>query len=646
VKRKAVSILFFLLCCASLYAQDTYDSGGPLISEQAAYDVTFYDLKLNIDPAKKSISGSNAVTFNVLKVLDKLVLDFDARYTIDSLLAQPLAGLAVRTAYERIGSRIWIDLGGALKPGAVAIVTVFYHGQPREAPNPPWSGGFSWSTTPANDPWISVSCENEGADIWWPCKDHPSDEPDSMALHFTVPAGLTCIANGRLRGIAENKDDTHTFYWFVSTPVNNYGITFYAAPYETEAVPFTSVTGESFPMAFVHLAGNKNDYKDLISQIPQHVAFFEKLLGPYPFRIDKYYVVQAPYLGMEHQTCIAYGAPPGYHYGGYHQNFDGLHLHELAHEWWGNLITAGDWKDFWLHEGFATYMEALYAEHLNGFAGYMDVMQNIKSMSNREPIAPLDSRSTTQVYGIDIYYKGAWVLHTLRNVIGDEMFFESLQRFLYPDPGLRNVKAGGQCRLVSTEDFINTVETVSGRELSWFFDVYVRRAPLPVLQNYVKNKTLHLKWVTEDDIPFPMDVPVRLGDNLVFVDMSSGAGSLLLDPFVAPQIDPDDQILKTLVRISDVDAPAESPDVFALEQNFPNPFNAQTTISIALLKNSHARLTVHNLQGETVDVLFDGMMNAGRHEFKWDASTLPSGIYSYKLEAGEFIDVKKLTLIK
>jgi len=211
---------------------------------------------------------------------------------------------------------------------------------------------------------------------------------------------------------------------------------------------------------------------------------------------------------------------------------------------------------------------------------------------------------------------------------------------------LRNVKAGGQCRLVSTEDFINTVETVSGRELSWFFDVYVRRAPLPVLQNYVKNKTLHLKWVTEDDIPFPMDVPVRLGDNLVFVDMSSGAGSLLLDPFVAPQIDPDDQILKTLVRISDVDAPAESPDVFALEQNFPNPFNAQTTISIALLKNSHARLTVHNLQGETVDVLFDGMMNAGRHEFKWDASTLPSGIYSYKLEAGEFIDVKKLTLIK
>jgi len=646
VKNKAIFILFSGLWCSFLYAQDTYDSGGPLIPEQAAYDVIFYDLNLTIDPVQKSISGSNAVTARIVSPIDVMVLDFDALFVIDSILVQDAIHHLVRSDFERKESRIRIDLQRTLASDSLAIAVVYYHGQPREAPNPPWTGGFTWTRTPANDPWISVSCQNEGADIWWPCKDHPSDEPDSMALHFTVPAGLTCIANGQLRGVAENKDDTRTFYWFVSTPVNNYGITFYAAPYETEEIPFTSVTGESFPMAFVHLAGNKNDYENLITEIPQHVAFFEELLGPYPFRIDKYYVVQAPYLGMEHQTCIAYGAPPGYHYGRYHQNFDGLHLHELAHEWWGNLITAADWKDFWLHEGFATYMEALYAEHLNGFAGYQDVMQNIKSMSNRAPIAPLETRSTTQVYGIDIYYKGAWVLHTLRNVVGDDAFFESLRRFLYPDPKLAMAKDGRQCRLVSTDEFIETVESVSNRDLGWFFEIYARRASLPVLQSYIKNKTLHLQWVTEDDIPFPVDVPVRVGDNLVLVDMSSGTGSLLLDPFMAPQIDPDDRILKTIVRISTVDETGSAPGVFTLEQNYPNPFNAQTTIGIALPQKSHVRLTVHNLQGETVDVLFDGALNSGRHEFDWDASTLPSGIYTYKLEADKFIDVKKLTLVK
>lgn len=646
MKNNAILIVAASLWCAFLYAQDTYDSGVPLIPEQAAYDVTFYDLKLNIDPVHQSISGSNSVTARILSPLNVMVLDFDALFVIDSVLVRSASGQLVRSDFERKDSRVWIDLQRTPANDSLATCIVFYHGRPREAPNPPWSGGFTWARTPANDPWISVSCENNGADIWWPCKDQPSDEPDSMAMHFTVPAGLTCISNGQLRGVTKNSDQTQTFFWFVSTPVNNYGITFYAAPYETESIPFTSVTGESFPMAFVHLAGNRDDYKELIAEIPRHVAFFENLLGPYPFRVDKYYVVQAPYLGMEHQTCIAYGAPPGYHYGGYHQDFDGLHLHELAHEWWGNMITASDWKDFWLHEGFATYMEALYAEHLNGFAGYQDVMQSIKSMSNRAPIAPLATRSTSQVYGIDIYYKGAWVLHTLRTVLGDDLFFESLQRFLYPDPSLMRAKDGRQCRLVSTEDFINTVETISGRDLSWFFDVYVRRASLPVLQNYIKNKTLHLQWMTEQDIPFPMDVPVQVGANLVLVDMASGKGSLLLDPFVAPQIDPDERILKTMVRINDVDEPAEVPNVFALEQNYPNPFNSQTTIGIALPNKSPVRLTVHNLQGETVEVLFDGILDSGRHEFDWDASLLPSGVYSCKLEAGEFVDVKKLTLVK
>ncbi len=641
--------LFFLstIGAAHLRAQDAYDSGGPLAPEQAIYDVTFYDLRLRIDPGQKSISGSNAVTVRALAPLDSLVLDFDPLFAIDSIFVQSLWIGLMQTTWVRKDSKIWVNLRTHIPEGAVVRVIVHYHGQPREAPYPPWDGGFTWTQTPSGDPWISVSCQNNGADIWWPCKDHPSDEPDSMALRFTVPSALTCISNGQLRDVIVNNDDTRTFYWFVSTPINNYGVSFYIAPYESSDISFTSVTGEPFPMAFWHLEGNENDYNDLIVQIPQQVHFLEELLGPYPFRIDKYTAVQAPYLGMEHQTCIAYGAPPGYHYGPYNQPFDGLHLHELSHEWWGNMITAADWKDFWLHEGFATYMEALYAEHINGFDGYRDVMQGMKnSIRNLSPIAPLESRSTNQVYGIDIYYKGAWVLHTLRYVVGDEAFFKSLRRFLYPDPALEGVKDGRQCRLVSTQEFIETVEAASGRRLDWFFEVYVRRASLPVLQTYIKNKTLHLQWKTEDDIPFPIDVPVRIGEKQVIADMSTGEATILLDPFVAPTIDPDDRILKTVVRLSNVAQNAEALLDFRLEQNYPNPFNGQTSIGFTLPKKSHVCLTVHNLTGEIAEVLFDGRLAAGLHQLHWDAANLPSGVYIYRLQAGDFVDMKKMTLVK
>jgi len=644
-----IFILIVLMICfsaAGLSAQDTNDSGGPLIPQQAAYDVLFYDLNLRIDPVTKSISGSNAASVRALASMDSLVLDFDPRFSIDSVFVRSLFIGLIQTTWVRKDSKIWIDLRTNVPEGNVVRVIVHYHGHPREAPNPPWDGGFVWSKTPAGEPWISVACQNNGADIWWPCKDHPSDEPDSMSLKFTIPSSLTCIANGHLRETIDNGDGTHTFCWFVSTPINNYGVSLYIGPYESEDITFTSIDGDPFYMAFKHLRGMAADYRNLIAEIPQQVAFLEQTLGPYPFRIDKYTAVQAPYLGMEHQTCIAYGAPPGYHYGGYNQNFDGLHLHELSHEWWGNMITASDWKDFWLHEGFATYMEALYAEYLNGFVGYQDVMQNIKRFNNSQPIAPQETKSTRQIYGLDIYYKGAWVLHTLRYAVGDDLFFESLRRFLYPDPALMGVKDGRQCRLVSTEELINTVETVCGRDLSWFFEIYVRRANLPVLQNYIKNETLFLEWKTEDDLSFPLPVPVRFGDSLAFVDMTDNRGSLHLDPFIAPQIDPKDQILKTLVRVSGIADRSTSPQDFVLEQNYPNPFNARTVISFTLSQQLHTTLTVQNLQGRIVEILLDKTLKAGRHQIEWDASHLSSGIYTYQLTAGDGIDVKKLTLVK
>ncbi len=648
IKRTLKSIITLMALAALAWAQDnTYDSGGPLMPEQAAYDVTFYELSLVIDPVSRSIAGSNTISATVIKPFSRFVLDFDALFKIDSVYVSDLKKL-VPSTWERSGSKIYIDVKYKQLPGTPFQARVVYHGTPREAPNPPWSGGFVWSTTDSGEPWISVACQNNGADIWWPCKDHPSDEPDSMALHFTIPEHLSCISSGRLRDITEHKNGTRTFHWFVSTPINNYGLSFYVGPYIEERYKFTSVSGEPLPMSFYYFAEHKSELEKFIPQIPRHVRFLEELLGPYPFRIDKYAAVDAPYLGMEHQSCIAYGNRQGNGVFGYDQGFDALHFHELAHEWWGNMLTASDWKDFWLHEGFATYMEALYAGHLNGQDGYDAVMTKFNSsIRNTKPIAPTESSRTSEIYGGDIYYKGAWVLHTLRYVLGDEDFFESLQRFLYPEPDLKNVNDGSHCRLVSTEDFIETVQRVSKQQLDWFFAVYLRQAKLPLLQTWIKGDSVFLAWEIENDIPFPVDVPVKIGDHVYFADMSTGRGSLKLDPFVPPRIDPENKILKQVQHITVyANGTADTPAKFALEQNYPNPFNAETTIVFTLPEPAEVRIEIYNLRGELVDILAQAYFQPGSHRLVWDAAAVAGGTYSCKLTAGDFVDSITMTLVK
>lgn len=641
-------LIFITLFATTLLAQvDTYNSGGPLLPEQAAYNVTFYELALTIDPASQSISGSNTITTTVVQPFSYFVLDFDARFTIDSVFVSDEKKL-VKTKYERRDSKIYLDVIRKQTSGTTFWAQVYYHGKPIIAPNPPWDGGFTWSTTSSGQPWVSVSCQTNGADIWWPCKDHPSDEPDSMALHFTVPEDLQCISSGQLRNITQHKNGTQTFHWFVSTPINNYGLSFYIGPYEREDFDYKSVDGDPMRMSFYYLPEHLNQHKAFSPQIPQHVRFLEELLGPYPFRIDKYAAVEAPYFGMEHQSCIAYGNLYGNGAFGYDQGFDPLHFHELSHEWWGNMLTASDWKDFWLHEGFATYMEALYAGYLNGQAGYDAVMQHFSGrISNRNPMAPTKPTSTEEIYGNDIYFKGAWVLHTLRYVIGDDLFFESLQRFLYPDPSLKKVKDGSHCRLVSSEEFIQTVERVSKQNLDWFFNIYLRQAQLPILQNWIEDKTLHLAWKTPDDEPFLMNVQVKVGDQVHVVDMSSGHGLLELDPFVPPNIDPEHRILKVEQRINTLAQEfADLPLHYRLEQNYPNPFNSETTIEFTIPEPARVQVEIFNMRGERVETIVNAHFEADTHRLVWDAINVPSGTYTYKISANDFVDLKKLILIK
>ena len=391
-----------------------YDSGGPLLPEQTAYDVSYYNLSLQIFPKEKRISGSLAMRAKILKDLDAIVMNMD---TLLKVQRATIAGRRVK--WEHKMGLIYLYPEQTLKNKGNLNAEIFYEGKPLSAPikRSGWSDGFFWDQTKDGKPWIGNVSVLNGADIWWPCKDHPSDEADSMELNIRVPQDLTVAANGKLSGITDHKDGTKTHHWFISTPINNYAVTINVAPYQKIETSFQSVSGEHFPFVFYVLPEDYDKGVKQFKYFQQDMAFLEKMLGPYPFRADKYGVAQTSYFGMETQSIIAYGSDFSLN----NYGFDFLHFHELVHEWFANMVTAANWKDWWIHEGFATYMEALYAEDLNGEDAYHEYVAGFyKRIQNKAPLAPDGVYSTRQTYLPDVYAKGAIVLHMLRYLIGKE----------------------------------------------------------------------------------------------------------------------------------------------------------------------------------------------------------------------------------
>lgn len=532
---------------------DIMDSGGPLIPEQAAYDVSYYDLDLLISPSDSSIQGGVTVHAEAVSPLRTFVLDLDSVFTVERVMLiewdeDGYGGDHGFPDFEFRDGLLQVELPQTRQPGEHFAVEVQYHGRPRIAPNPPWQGGFTWARTENDEPWIGVSCQLHGANIWWPVKDHPSDRPDSLSASFTVPDHLTAVSNGRLRNTREHENGLKTYDWFVSTPISNYNVTVNVGPYEQIDRAFESITGTTFPVRFWALPENRDRAELLLEQVKDQIDYLEQVIGPYPFSKDKYGVVEAPFLGMEHQTLIAYGA-------GYQDDvlfptsasgFDDLHQHELAHEWWGNLVTAYDWKDFWLHEGFGTYMQPLYAEYLHDTKHYHNYMQlMLRQIANRRPVAPRESRTTGQMYGnSDIYYKGAWVLHTLRYLLGDHTFFTSLRRMAYPEGWTSGEHPGGAMRYATTDDFKQIAEDVSGRELGWFFEVYLRQAALPELQVERRDEVLELSWQAPGVEAFPMPVEVQIDGEVQRVHVPQEGATVPLAGDEEVEIDPDSWILR------------------------------------------------------------------------------------------------------
>ncbi len=534
----------------SLGARPT-DTGGTLIPEQACYDVKWYDLNIQVFPETQSIQSKLTLHAAMVQPSEYVVLDLDTLLTVDSvnLVSAPASITFIRRSWK-----LWIALGKTYQPGMTVTLEISYKGKPRTAIRPPWVGGFVWSKTSDGQPWIGVACQNDGADVWWPCKDHPSDEPDSVRIHVTVPQSLVCASNGRSRGITKNADGTQTFHWFVSTPINNYGLSINIAPYKTIEADYTSISGDVIPVTYWVLPENYDKGKILFTQILEHLRFHEELLGPYPFRADKYGVAETPYLGMEHQTVIAYGN----NYKNNDWGFDFLHHHELSHEWWGNLVTAVDWTDIWLHEGFGAYMQQLYIEKLHGAKAYHQSMSVSRpKIRNAKAVAERRARSLAESYLVapdytesdgDNYNKGTWILQSLRYLIGDKNFMTSLRRMTYPDPASEKITDGRQCRFASTDDYLAIVESISGTDLDWFFEVYLRQPALPKLIAKTEKNKLSLIWETPNGLPFPMPVTVQIGKQMRRIDMANGRAEIDIPRGIKPVIDPEQWLLMDVVN--------------------------------------------------------------------------------------------------
>lgn len=541
-----VVIVLLLTLNGNVQAQyDIMDSGGKLNPEQHAFNTSYYDLNIQVFPDQKRISGQTIVHARVDRSIDRILLDFDTLFTIHSVALTSPENIVV-ASYEMPDGLLRIYPERTLKRGEQFIVEITYEGIPRIAKNPPWDGGFTWSSTKSGEPFIGVSCQGNGANIWWPNKDHPSDRPDSVSISIRVPDHLIAASNGKSRGETQHNDSTKTFHWHVSTPINPYAVSMNIAPYEVIERAFESITGELVPVYFWALPENREKAEVLLEDVERQFQHFEKLLGPYPFRADKYGIAEAPYFGMEHQTLIAYGA-------GYKNDtvfdtgsgFDDLHHHELAHEWWGNLVAADDWKDFWLHEGFGTYMQPLYAEYLHGQEQYRHFMNMIKKrIQNDYAIAPETTKTVSEMFrGRDVYMKGAWVLHMLRYQMGDEVFFEALRRFAYPTEESESVTDGRQSRHASTNEFIAHVEEFTPDIPSEFFEVYLRQPHLPVLQVERERRTLRLWWEAPGGESFKMPVEVRINGEKQQLDVGTDPTSIRIRRRAEVEIDPDGWLL-------------------------------------------------------------------------------------------------------
>ena len=525
-----ITISLIIVIMISYDRYGNYSYGGILSENQAKFDVTYYELNLEIFPSDQAIKGSNSIKLRVLSdALDKIELDLIDNFEVEKVLDQDKNALVFRHDDDKL----WVVLKSIPQQNEIISFRVYYQGHPVEAILPPWIGGFSWSTDSTGKDWIGVTCQGEGAKIWFPCKDHPSDRPDSAALNITVPDSLFCAANGILQKTSVPEAGKKTFHWITRYPINNYNININIGNYRILPEKYVTLQGDTMPVYFYVLPQSLKGARKHLKMAVDMLYTYRKFYGEYPFTKEKFAIVETPYLGMEHQTINAYGNK--YRYTTVNdKEYDWLMLHEMGHEWWGNKLSITDLADMWIHEGICTYGEALYQLDKNGEQAYHDYMQKLKKrIENKIPVIPKRNADSQESYHTDIYFKGAWMMHSLRYLTGDSVFFDILSTFV-------NDSAYIYANLTCTEDLIQLVEQKAGKNVTPFIRSFLTTTDLPVFIVDSLGADQYNIGIQNVDYSLPVQIVIDENIKKLILDRKP----VLIRTNKRPALDPEDWILE------------------------------------------------------------------------------------------------------
>ncbi|TRX29671.1 M1 family metallopeptidase [Flavobacterium franklandianum] len=474
---------------------------GSITKERVWWDVKYYHLDIKVNPADSTISGSNTIRYKVLNSYKRMQID----------LQEPLKIVKVtqdgkELKYKREGNVFYIDLVAPQNTGEIKEVIIFYGGKPKIAVNPPWDGGITWSKDKNGNPFIASSCQGLGASVWWPNKDHMYDEVDDMLISVNVPKNLTDVSNGRLQSVIDMMDGTRTFNWYVSNPINNYGVNINIGDYVSFSEVFKGEKGD-LDCDYYVLKYNLEKAKIHFQDVPRMLKAFEHWFGPYPFYEDSYKLVEAPYLGMEHQSSVTYGNDFKKGYlgtdlsgTGWGLKFDFLIIHESGHEWFANNITYKDIADMWIHEGFTNYSESLFVEYYYGKeAGAEYVRGTRKGIKNKKTI--IGHYEVNNEGSGDMYPKGGNMLHTLRQIVNDDEKWRTI---------LRGLNSTFYHQTVTTKQIEDYLSQQIGLDLKSFFDQYLRDIRIPTFEYKVQDNNLEYRWT--NCVP-NFNIPVKVNIN-------------------------------------------------------------------------------------------------------------------------------------
>ena len=497
---------------------------GGVTPERAWWDVTHYHLQVAVDIDGRALSGVNQMQYRVRESLDEQtarlmsVSGVDAADVVSALnagrlqidLQAPMQLVSARQEgrlleVEQEGSA-WFISGAANKPG-VHSVDLEFEGQPVVAANPPWDGGITWQSDSAGRPFVASANQGIGASVWWPNKDHPWDEPDSMLISVRVPDSLMNVSNGRLRGVENHGDGTHTTHWAVVNPINNYGVNINIAAYEHFSEVFDGLDGP-LTVDYYVLPENLEAARRQFAEVPRTLEAFEYWFGAYPFYEDGFKIVEVPYLGMVHQSSVTYGN--GYANGyrgrdlsgsGWGMEFDFIIVHEAAHEWFANSLTNEDVADMWIHESFTNYAESLFLEYHFGWQAAQEYVRGLRfAVSHDRPVIP-DYGVNERGSG-DMYYRGSNFLHTLRAVVADDSLWREM---------LLGLNREFYHQTVGTEALVGYMSEVLGLDVAPLAKQYLMDTRLPLLEYGFRDGQLRYRYAQVGaDFNMPVDVKVEI----------------------------------------------------------------------------------------------------------------------------------------